>query len=148
MAKSGNHDYPDFLCVIPHLHFKCTPLLQVYNKIVDLQHIKCIKENLSCLISNSGRCSWKAHNAWWSDKRLFGLIRCGVWNFWNVVTFCTCNYSFVVRLSVTGAFYMINTPKKMEIVTVCYGKSQIFNKIHINPLKHTLRAEGAILWLL
>lgn len=63
MAKFGNCDYPDFLYVILNLHFKCEQLLQVYNKIAGLLHIKCIKESLSCLIFNSVSHSRKAHYA-------------------------------------------------------------------------------------
>lgn len=49
ITHSGNHDYSDFLYVILDLHFKYEQLLQAYNKIVGLQHIKCIKVSLSCL---------------------------------------------------------------------------------------------------
>lgn len=46
---------------IPNLHFKCEQLLRVYNKIAGLQHDKCIKGSLSCLIFNSALHGGKVH---------------------------------------------------------------------------------------
>lgn len=84
----------------------------MYNKIAGLQHIKCIKESLSRLIFNSVSLSRKAYYALWSDKWLFRLIRCWIWNFWNVMAFSS--NPFAVRLSVAGAFYMIINSEEWE----------------------------------
>lgn len=136
MAKSGNCYYPDFLHMILNLHFKCKQLLQVFNKMAGLRHITSIKESLSCLIFKSVSHSRKAHYALWSDKWLFHLIRCGIWNSWNVMTFSSNRFAFAVRLSAAGAFYMIINSAE-GILSVCPKKlfrtSELWHNLYQLP---------------
>lgn len=108
------------------------------NKIAGLPHITSIKESLSFLVFNSVSCGRKAHYALCGDEWPFYLIRCGMWNSWNVMTFSSNRFAFAVRLSVAGAFYMIIN-SAVGILSVCPKKlfrtSELWHNLYQPPFE-------------
>lgn len=108
-------------------------------KIAGLLHITSIKESLSFLVFSSVSRGRKAHYALRGDKWLFYLIRCGMWNSWNVMTFSSNRFAFAVRLSVAGAFYMIINSAAVGILSVfpkkLFRTSDLWHNLHQPPFE-------------
>lgn len=91
MAKCGNYA----LGHASHTKFTLQMMLRLFNILAGLQHVRIIRKVFNVLFSTVLH-SWEEHYVLPSDKWLVRLIRSGIWDSWNALTFssnrfCLCS---------------------------------------------------------